>query len=207
MLLKFTFLLQKFIFTLLKCLTSLQKFPSQVTKVPYTGCYGSSLWSLQKFLFMLPKCLTSLQKFPSQVIKVPHVTKVMLWMLQKFPKMLLKCPVLVTKVPFPLALSLSTVPYEQGSANITAKCHRSMRKSELPHQLHLIVVVDSKAISGKCSCVAGLGGYCNHMIGRLYYLAHCKRGGAFQENEKLEIKKSKVFWSRNHGLRLTTTDI
>ena len=35
MLLKFPFSLQKFLSTLPKCLTSLQKFPSEVTKVPY----------------------------------------------------------------------------------------------------------------------------------------------------------------------------
>ena len=33
-----------------------------------------------------------------------------------------------------LVFFLFTVSYEQGFANITAKCHRSMRKSDLPHQ-------------------------------------------------------------------------
>lgn len=85
--------------------------------------------------------------------------------------------------------------YEQGSTNVTAKCHRSMRKSELPHQLHLIVEVDSKAISGKCSCVAGLGGYCNHMIGLLYYLAHCKQLGFSSLPDDLTCTSMKERWS------------
>lgn len=87
------------------------------------------------------------------------------------------------------------VSYEQGSANITAKCHRSMRKSELPHQLYVIVVVDSKAISGKCSCVAGLGGYCNHVVGLLYYLAHCKQLGFSSLPDDLTCTSMKERWS------------
>ena len=70
-----------------------------------------------------------------------------------------------------------------------------MRKSEPPHQLHLIVVVDSKAISGKCSCVAGLGGYCNHMIGLLYYLVHCKQLGFSSLPDDLTCTSMKEPWS------------
>ena len=90
---------------------------------------------------------------------------------------------------------LFTVSYEHGSANITAKCHRSMRKSELPRQLHQIVVVDSKAISGECVCVAGLGGYCNHVIGLLYYLAHCKQLAFLSLPDNLTCTSMKERWS------------
>ena len=87
------------------------------------------------------------------------------------------------------------MPYQQDSANVTAKCLHSMRKSELPHQLHLVVVVDSKTISGKCYCVAGLGGYCNHMIGLLYYLAHCKQLGFSSLPGDLTCTNMKKRWS------------
>ena len=85
--------------------------------------------------------------------------------------------------------------YEHGSANITAKCYRSMKKSELPHQIQLEVMIDTKAISENCSCVAGLGGYCNHVIGLLYYFANCKQLGLSSLPDDLKCTSMKEMWS------------
>ena len=48
-----------------------------------------------------------------------------------------------------------------------------MRKNEPPHSLKVCIGLADKSLSGKCSCVAGVSGYCHHVIGRFYYLAHC----------------------------------
>ena len=53
-----------------------------------------------------------------------------------------------------------------------ARCHRSMKKSDPAHSLQLIIITENKKVSGKCSCVAGAGGFCHHFIGLLFYLAH-----------------------------------
>ena len=52
-----------------------------------------------------------------------------------------------------------------------------MKKNESAHVLQVKVDTTSKSISGKCSCVAGAGGFCHHVIGMLFYLAHCKQLG------------------------------
>ena len=60
---------------------------------------------------------------------------------------------------------------------MSARCHRSMKKSEPAHSLQLIIITENKKVSGKCSCVAGAGGFCHHFIGLLFYLAHLKQLG------------------------------
>lgn len=53
-----------------------------------------------------------------------------------------------------------------------------MKKSEPPHSIVVEVCQRTKNITNaKCSCVAGAGGFCHHVIGLLFYLAHCKQLG------------------------------
>jgi len=52
-----------------------------------------------------------------------------------------------------------------------------MRKNEPPHILEIFVKLENTGNTGKCSCVAGASGYCHHIKGLLFYMAHCKRFG------------------------------
>ena len=59
---------------------------------------------------------------------------------------------------------------------ITAKCFRSQKKNENPHQINVALKNnDSEVAVAKCSCVAGLSGYCNHVMGLLYLVDHTKK--------------------------------
>lgn len=51
-----------------------------------------------------------------------------------------------------------------------------MKKSEPPHMLEVSANTTERSLSGRCSCVAGAGGYCHHVIG-LYHLALLKQLG------------------------------
>lgn len=54
-----------------------------------------------------------------------------------------------------------------------ARCYRSLRKSEDPHYLSLILKEDNDkaAVSrAHCSCKGGSGGHCNHVLALLYQL-------------------------------------
>ena len=63
-----------------------------------------------------------------------------------------------------------------GVSIVKRKCFRSMKKSEPPHKLTMKVTLrDNLCIEGKCSCVAGVGGFCQHAVGLMFYLAHCKQ--------------------------------
>ena len=60
--------------------------------------------------------------------------------------------------------------YPLGSATVTCKCFRSMRKNESRHSLEVSVCLADKTLSGKCSCVVGISGYCHHVIGFFFLL-------------------------------------
>lgn len=72
-----------------------------------------------------------------------------------------------------------------------------MKKNEHPHQLQVMVqrTGPTKSISGNCSCAAGLGGYCNHVVGLLYYLAHCKQLGLQSVPDSATCTGMKERWS------------
>ena len=53
-------------------------------------------------------------------------------------------------------------------AVVSAICYRSMKKKETPHSLQVIIGMDQTTVSGKCSCVAGAGGICHHVVGLLF---------------------------------------
>ena len=52
-----------------------------------------------------------------------------------------------------------------------------MKKSEPPHILRVQIGIADKSICGKCSCVAGASGCCQHVVGLLFYMSHCKHLG------------------------------
>ena len=62
---------------------------------------------------------------------------------------------------------------ESGDFYVKARCYRSLRKSEDPHYLSLILKEDNDkaAVSrAHCSCKGGSGGHCNHLLALLYQL-------------------------------------
>ena len=50
-----------------------------------------------------------------------------------------------------------------------------MKKSEPPHNLEARINLIDCSTSGRCSCVVGVEGYCHHVVGLLYCMAHCKQ--------------------------------
>lgn len=64
------------------------------------------------------------------------------------------------------------VSCSNGKANVSAKCFLSMRKNEPPHSLQVAVEVGKTVSGARCSCVAGASGYCHHVFGLLFYIAH-----------------------------------
>ena len=68
---------------------------------------------------------------------------------------------------------------------VKSKCHRSMKKNEAAHSVKLTIATDLQTITGTCSCVAGAGGGCQHIIALLLLLAHCKQLGLSTLPEEL----------------------
>lgn len=50
-------------------------------------------------------------------------------------------------------------------------------ENETSHSLQVIIDMDQTTVSGKCSCVAGVGGICHHVVGHRFYLSHFKQLG------------------------------
>ena len=67
------------------------------------------------------------------------------------------------------------VSCSNGKANVSAKCFLSMRKNEPPDSLQVAVEVGKTVSGARCSCVAGASGYCHHVFGLLFYIAHYKQ--------------------------------
>ncbi|CAC5389045.1 unnamed protein product [Mytilus coruscus] len=57
---------------------------------------------------------------------------------------------------------------------VTARCHRSQKKNESPHEIEISLVEGPGLESSNCSCAIGKSGTCGHVTGLLYTLAHMK---------------------------------
>ncbi|CAC5395493.1 unnamed protein product [Mytilus coruscus] len=57
---------------------------------------------------------------------------------------------------------------------VTARCHRSQKKNESPHEIEISLVEGPVLESSNCSCAIGKSGTCGHVTGLLYTLAHMK---------------------------------
>ena len=88
---------------------------------------------------------------------------------------------------------------------VTVKCccFRSMKKNEPPHRLHVVLDTDGKVISGKCSCVAGVAGQCNHVYALLYKVEHVvkMKATSFERKKTCTEKASEWQKSRTDGIR------
>ena len=90
---------------------------------------------------------------------------------------------------------LILVTYKLDAAVISARCCCSMKKSEPPHNLEARINLVDCLTSGRCSCVAGVQGYCHHVVGLLYYMAHCKRLGLRSIPDTLTSTSMPQRWS------------
>ena len=56
-----------------------------------------------------------------------------------------------------------------------ARCYRSMKKNEKPHMMQIVFRKQDQSdiVSFSCSCAAGQG-FCHHIVGFVFQLAHYK---------------------------------
>ena len=88
-----------------------------------------------------------------------------------------------------------SVTYDLDVAVISARCYRSMKKTEPPHDLEVRINRIDCSTSGRCSCMAGVEGYCHHVVGLLYYMAHCKQLGLRSVPDALTCTSMPQRWS------------
>ena len=82
-----------------------------------------------------------------------------------------------------------------------------MQISEPPHILECFITLGNKAINGKCSCVAGASGYCHHLIGLLFYMAHCKMFGLVSLSDDLTCTSMTQRWSIPRGRHVQSKEV
>ena len=97
--------------------------------------------------------------------------------------------------------------YLPEKAKVTGKCFRSIRKNEPPHILEIFVKLENKGITEKCSCVAGASGYYRHIIGLLFYMAHCKMFGLESLPDDLTCTSMPQSWSVPREKHIGTKEI
>lgn len=55
---------------------------------------------------------------------------------------------------------------------VKGRCYRSQRKTEEPHSMKIGLEKSGNCCKSNCSCKAGSGGHCNHVLGLLHLLCH-----------------------------------
>ena len=98
-----------------------------------------------------------------------------------------------------------SVTYGDSEAVVSARCYRSMKKNEAPHSVEVPMIgMQQTTASGKCSCVAGAGGInCHHVVGLLFYLAHCKQLGLNSLPDDLTCTMMSQRWSVPRGKHIS----
>ena len=97
--------------------------------------------------------------------------------------------------------------YLPDKVKVAGKCFGSMRKNEPPHILEICVKLENKDITEKCTCVAGESGYCHHIVGLLFYMAHCKIFGLTSLPGDLTCISVPHSWSVPREKRIRTKEI
>ena len=100
-----------------------------------------------------------------------------------------------------------SVTYGDSEAVVSVRCYRSMKKNEAPHSVQVMIGMQQTTVSGKCSCVAGAGGICHHVVGLLFYLAHCKQLGLNSLPDDLTCTMMSQRWSVPRGKHINRTSI
>ena len=87
------------------------------------------------------------------------------------------------------------VAYSQDVLRVKGRCYQSMKNSEPPHTLEADITTASKILKGRCSCVAGAGGFYYHIIVLLFYPSHCKQSGLKAISDGLTCTSLPQRWS------------
>ncbi|XP_048257436.1 uncharacterized protein LOC124116966 [Haliotis rufescens] len=67
---------------------------------------------------------------------------------------------------------------DDNCCRLTARCYRSQRKNESPHDIQIMLHSEPVSVScASCSCAIGLSQCCGHITGTLYLVAHYKLCG------------------------------
>ena len=75
-----------------------------------------------------------------------------------------------------------------------------MKKSEPPHTFEFSTdLTNLSQLARRCSCVAGVGGFCHHVIGLMYYISHLKQLGHKSLPDELTCTMMKQRWSVPRG--------
>ncbi|KAG1655018.1 hypothetical protein GQR58_024744 [Nymphon striatum] len=108
----------------------------------------------------------------------------------------------------PRYLHSINVTYLEDKVKVAEKCFRSMKKSEPPHILEIFITLVNKDVAnGKCSCVAGASGFCHHLIGLLFSMAHCKMYGLTTIPDDLKCTSMPQHWSVPREAQIPTREI
>ena len=95
---------------------------------------------------------------------------------------------------------------------VTAKCHRSMRKNEAPHDISSFItcfddVHQSQAHHCVCSCAIGTSGNCGHIISLLYQLAEYKALGLNYIPDPLPSTSLPQQWHKPRGQKIAPAKV
>ena len=93
------------------------------------------------------------------------------------------------------------------SGTVSSKCFRSVRKSEPPHILEVSSKTTDGSLFRRCSCIAGAGGYCHHVIGLLYYHALLKQLRHRTLPNELTCTSMKQCWSIPGGKKIEQKEV
>ena len=98
------------------------------------------------------------------------------------------------------------IELEAHAAMVYANSAKGGRVNLFPSGLVSAKISDA-SLAGKCSCVAGIGGYCHRVIGLLYYLALLKQLGHCCLPDELTCTSMKQRWSVPRGRKIEQKEI
>ncbi|XP_062585783.1 uncharacterized protein LOC134247430 [Saccostrea cucullata] len=87
------------------------------------------------------------------------------------------------------------------SVDISAKCFRSMRKSEAPHKINMTITT-SAITESLCTCKAGISGTCSRAVGVLYTIVHYKNMGLTEVPSALACTSLPQQWHKPRGPKI-----
>ncbi|XP_064615112.1 uncharacterized protein LOC135479239 [Liolophura sinensis] len=92
--------------------------------------------------------------------------------------------------------------------DISAKCYRSMRKSEQPHRIDMTIHTQERRITDShCSCKAGITGLCSHAVSVVYTVGHYKRLGLKDIPSQLACTSLPQQWHKPRGPKINAEPV
>ena len=87
---------------------------------------------------------------------------------------------------------------------IRASWHRSLRKSETPHRIRLVISTESPydVLGSSCTWVAGSVGFCNHAIPVMYLVPHYSMGNVKAIPDDVACTSLPQLWHKPRGKQI-----